>query len=81
MTKREVVCGVVCLSVLPWYPSSLHLVGHSDVCGPDVVLPAFLSQHSPQDRTAVHSDTHVDIRLGFLSDVPESRFKNSNRVE
>lgn len=55
---------------LPRYSSSLHFVGHSDVCGPDVILPAFLTQHSPQDRTTVHTNPHVNICLGFLSDIP-----------
>lgn len=54
----------------PWDPSSLHFIGHCDICGPNIVLPTLLSQHSSQDRTAVHSNTHVDISLGFLSDIP-----------
>lgn len=56
--------------VLPWNPPRLHLVGHGNVSGPDVVLPAFLTQDPPQDRAAVDSNAHVHVRLGLLSDVP-----------
>ena len=67
--QREVMHGNNCL-FLPWYSSSLHFVGHRDVCGPDVILPALLTQHSPQDCATVHSNPHVHICLRFLSDVP-----------
>lgn len=66
---------------LPWYPSSLHFVGHSDVCGPDIVLPAFLTQHSSQHCAAVHSDPHVNICLGFLSDIPVVSLQSSNEKQ
>lgn len=66
----------------PWDPSSLHFIGHCDICGPNIILPTFLAQHSSQDRTTVHSNTHVHICLGFLSDIPvvsseSSSVKNS----
>lgn len=54
---------------LPWYTSSLHFVGNSNVSGPHVVLPAFLTQHAPQDCTTVNSNPHVNIFLGFLSNI------------
>lgn len=62
--------AVVKLMFSPWDPSSLHFIGHCDICGPNIILPTFLTQHSSQDRTTVHSNTHVDICLGFLSDIP-----------
>lgn len=55
----------------PWYPSSLHLVGHSDVSGPDVVLPALLSQDATKDRPAVDPYSHVYVCLRLLSHVTE----------
>ena len=74
VAKREVQL------FLPWYPSSLHLVGHSDVSGPDVILPAFLTQHSAQDRTTVHSNPHVHIGLGLLTNVPAVGFKKGSTL-
>lgn len=56
--------------LLPGNPPRLHFVGHSNISGPDVVLPAFLTQDPPQDRPTVHANAHVHVCLGFLPDVP-----------
>lgn len=82
--SMQLRCSVK-LMFSPWDPSSLHFIGHCDICGPNIILPTFLAQHSSQDRTTVHSNTHVHICLGFLSDIPvvsseSSSVKNKAQV-
>lgn len=55
---------------LPWNAPSLHLVGHSDVCRPHIILPALLPQHAPQHGPTVHPDPHVHVGLGLLTNIP-----------
>lgn len=72
-TRPTLVVSFRITGVLPWNPPRLHLVGHRNVGGPDVVLPALLTQDPPQDCATVHANAHVNIGLGFLSDVPAGR--------
>lgn len=54
----------------PGDASRLHLVGHSDVGRPHVVLPAFLAQDAPQHGARVHPHAHVHPSLRLLPHVP-----------
>lgn len=55
----------------PRYTSSLHFVGHCDICGPDIILPALLSQNTTKNCPRMHPNTHVNICLRLLSNVAE----------
>lgn len=54
----------------PRNATSLHLVGHSDIGGPHIILPALLAQDATQDSARVHPHTHVHPSLGLLPHIP-----------
>lgn len=55
---------------VPRNSSSLHLVCHSHISGPDVILPSLLAQHSTQDCPSVDTHPHVNVCLSFLTNIP-----------
>ncbi|TNN60074.1 hypothetical protein EYF80_029743 [Liparis tanakae] len=68
---------VTAVTSIPWLHIKLPMKtfqGALDIGRPDVVLPAFLTEHSSEYRPAVHSNPHVHVCPGLLSDVPEVEF-------
>ena len=61
--------------------ASLHLVGHGDVSGPHVVLPAFLAEDAPQHGARVHPHSHVHPSLCLLPHIPARCPHKGGRVE
>ena len=61
--------------------ASLHLVGHGDVGGPYIVLPAFLAEDAPQHGARVHPHTHVHPSLRLLPHIPARYPHKGGRVE
>lgn len=47
----------------PWLAPRLHVVGQSDVVGPDVVLPLAQAQHATQHSPAVDAHSHVQVHV------------------
>lgn len=47
----------------PWLAPSLHVVGQSDVVGPNVVLPLAQAQYSTQHSPAVYAHSHVQVHV------------------
>lgn len=63
------------IALSPRNPPRLHLIGHGDVCGPDVKLPPLLAEHSSQHGAGVDAHAHVHLGSGLLSHVPGGRGK------
>lgn len=47
----------------PRLASRLHVVGQSDVVGPDVVLPLAQAQHATQHSPTVDAHSHVQVHV------------------
>ncbi len=59
--------------ILPRKSAAFHLVGQCDFLAKDVVLPAYLTQYTPQYRAAVYAHSHVDVALGPLLNLSANR--------
>lgn len=49
---------------LPWYATTLHVIGESDIITPDIVLPLAKSNHATQDVAGVNANPHVNVETG-----------------
>jgi hypothetical protein len=61
---------------LPRLPVGLHLVGHGDVVGPDVVLPLSESEDAAEDAAGVDANAHVELHVRRFYHVAESERKS-----
>lgn len=63
----------------PGLAPGLHLIGQSDVVGPDVELPLPESQHAAVHPAAVDAHSHVHVDPGDLSHQPAGRTQQTSR--
>ena len=60
-----------CVMHIPWYTSSLHSIGNSDIIGPDIKLPLVQTDHSTEHRPSVDTHSHAQIKASLFCHTSE----------